>query len=273
MLKKWVAVLTVVAMLAAMVPSIVMTVSAAQMPIPEDDNFTILWTTDPQWYSFAYPELIEHQNDWVVDNYAKYDMRYIVHTGDFVNYPNEHAQWKVMDKQYKKWDEAGLAYGVLAGNHDVDGSDHTTYSQYFGESRFNSKPWYGGSYENNFGHYDLMTIDGIEFIFVYMGYNSSYKQADYDWLNSVLAAYPNRIAMLAFHDYMQANGKRSPNGDLFFEKVVLKNPNVRMVMCGHNYNSTRKIDTIDDNGDGVADRTVYQIMANYQSTTNGGNGF
>ncbi|MBR5134510.1 MAG: hypothetical protein IKV35_02815, partial [Clostridia bacterium] len=37
--------------------------------------------------------------------------------------------------------------------------------------------------------------------------------------------------------------------------------------------SLRKVEDIDDNGDGKSDRTVYQMMANYQSTTNGGNGF
>lgn len=249
------------------------TASAATISPLDDDKFTILWVSDPQWYSFAYPDIITAQNNWVADNYHRMDMRYIVHTGDFVNYPNDHTQWGVMDKAYKVWDDAGLAYGVLAGNHDVDQYDHTTYSQYFGESRFNTKPWYGGSFENNFGHYDLMTIEGIDFLFVYMGYAPTYTEAQMAWLNQVLAAYPNRIAMLALHDYLAATGERSPNGELIFQNVVLKNPNLRTVFCGHNYNATRKIDNIDDNGDGKADRTVYQMMANYQSTTNGGNGF
>ncbi len=247
-------------------------IAATISPI-EDENFTILWATDPQWYSFKYFDIIEAQNNWVADNYARMDMRYIVHTGDFVDNPHSHEQWAVMDKAYKVWDDAGLHYGVLAGNHDVDKSDHTEYSQYFGAHRYNTKPWYGESYEDNFGHYDLMTIDGVDYIFVYMGYNSSYPDEVYEWLNYVLAKYPTRIASLAFHDYLYANGERSASGEQFFNRVVLKNPNVRMVMCGHNYNSTRKIDDIDDDGDGKADRTVYQMMANYQNTTNGGNGF
>ncbi len=250
-----------------------LTATAATISPIEEENFTILWATDPQWYSFAYPEIIANQNNWVVDNYHRMDMRYIVHTGDFVDNPNSHEQWAIMDAEYKKWDDAGLAYGILAGNHDVSGSDHSNFSSYFGESRYNTKPWYGGSYQDNFGHYDLMTIEGVDFIFVYMGYNSSYADADFAWMNSVLAQYPNRIAFLSFHDYLYANGQRSANGEQFFQRVVLKNPNVRQVMCGHNYNSTRKIDEIDDDGDGKADRTVYQMMANYQSTTKGGNGF
>ena len=247
-------------------------IAATIYPI-EAENFTVLWSTDPQWHAFRSPEIVEAQNQWVADNYSRMNIRYIVHTGDFVDNPHAHDQWAIMDEAYKIWDDAGLHYGVLAGNHDVDKSDHTEYSQYFGESRYNTKPWYGESYEDNFGHYDLMTMDGVDYIFVYMGYNSSYPDEVYDWLNYVLAKYPNRIAMLGFHDYLYANGERSANGEQFFQRVILKNPNVRMVMCGHNYNSTRKVDNIDDNGDGKADRTVYQIMANYQNTTNGGNGF
>ncbi len=246
---------------------------AATIDKLEDHTYTLLWTTDPQWYSFAYPEIIAHQNEWVLNNYERLDIRYTFHTGDFVDNPHNHQQWAVMDKAYRLWDEAGYPYGILAGNHDVDGSDHTEFSQYFGKARYENNAWYGGDYDDNFGHYDLMTIDGTDFIFVYMGYNSTYSQMDYDWLNSVLSQHADRVATLCFHDYLQANGERSPNGETFFQKVVLKNPNVRMVMCGHNYNSTRKIETIDDNGDGKADRTVYQIMANYQSTTKGGNGF
>ncbi len=246
---------------------------AATIDKLEDHTYTLLWTTDPQWYSFAYPEIITHQNEWVLNNYERLDIRYTFHTGDFVDNPHSTEQWTIMDNAYRPWDEAGYPYGILAGNHDVDGSDHTEFSQYFGKARYENNAWYGGDYDDHFGHYDLMTIDGTDFIFVYMGYNSSYPDAVYNWLNSVLSQHVDRVATLCFHDYLQADGTRSPNGEAFFRRVVLKNPNVRMVMCGHNYNSTRKIDTIDDNGDGKADRTVYQIMANYQSTTKGGNGF
>ncbi len=249
-----------------------MTAFAAEIAPPADGNFTLLWTTDPQWYSFAYPEIIQHQNQWVKDNFQRLDIRYVLHTGDLVDNPHNHTQWAVMDEAYKIWDDLDLAYGLLAGNHDVDGADHTEFSQYFGKSRYDMNWWYGGDYDDNFGHYDLMTIDGVEFIFVYLGYGD-HEQAAYDWMNSVLKQYPNRIAILNFHEYLAATGQRTARGNTIFNEVVLKNPNVRIVQCGHNYNSTRLVEEIDDNGDGKADRTVYQIMANYQSTTKGGNGF
>lgn len=57
-----------------------------EIQLVDEDNFTLLWTSDPQWYSFAYPEILEHQNQWVVDNKERLDIRYVIHTGDFVEF-------------------------------------------------------------------------------------------------------------------------------------------------------------------------------------------
>jgi len=269
MSKRMIAVIVAVAV-------IVVGVAAAfiiKVAAPADKVFTFLWTSDPQWYSFKYPEIIDHQNKWIAENYEEYDIRYMFHTGDFVNLPHEHDEWAVMDESYKDLDACGIPYGVLPGNHDVDGDDHTEYSQYFGAERYQDNKWYGGDYKDNFGHYDVMKIGGVKFIFVYMGYNKQNSEEDFTWMNEVLAEYSDHIAVLNFHDYLKVSGERSSNGNLFFENVVLKNPNVRLVLCGHNYLATRRADPIDDDGDGNADRTVFQMMANYQSTLQGGNGF
>ena len=141
---------------------------AEDIELIEEDNYTILWTSDPQWYSFAYQEILIDQNEWVIENFDRLNVKYIIHTGDFVDLPHNRDQWGFVTDQYKKWDDSGLPYGVLAGNHDVDGTDYTEFGEYFGAARFENNDWYGESYENNRGHYDLMTIDGTDFIFVYL---------------------------------------------------------------------------------------------------------
>ncbi|MBE6683140.1 MAG: hypothetical protein E7595_03185 [Ruminococcaceae bacterium] len=246
--------------------------SAEAINPDEDCEFTVLWTTDPQWYSFKYFDILTKQNDWVVDNYDRMNIRYIIHTGDFVDLPHERAQWDFVSKEYEKWDDAGLEYGVLAGNHDVDASDYTEFKEYFGTARFEGKDCFGEAYDGNRGHYDLLTLGGIDFIFVYLGYGT-HSDADYDWMNKVLSENSGRHAFLMFHEYLNADGTRTAIGNEIFNRVVLKNPNVKAVLCGHNYNSTRLVDYIDDDGDGAEDRTVYQLMANYQNIINGGNGF
>ncbi len=238
----------------------------------DKNHVTILWTTDPQWYSFAYPEILKHQNEWVVDNYERLGIEYIIHTGDFVDMPSKTEQWETVSPEYAKWDDAGIPYGVLAGNHDVDGTDHSAFSSYFGASRYQNNAWYGGDYDDNKGHFDLLTLDGVDFVFVYMGYGTP-TEADIAWMNGVLEQHSDRIAFLMFHEFLDAEGNRTAVGNTYFERVVLPNANVRMVLCGHNYNAARRSDSIDDNGDGMPDRTVHQIIANYQDTPKGGNGY
>ncbi|MBQ3068783.1 MAG: metallophosphoesterase [Clostridia bacterium] len=269
-------ILTLLSALCILLGVLPMSVAAVDMIEPADGNFTLLWVTDPQIYTNKYPEILSAQNDWILANANRLKVKYAIHTGDLVHYDSNDAQWQFVSKEYKKWDDAGFAYGVLAGNHDMTGSDYSNYANYFGASRYNNTEtnwWYGGDYKNNYGHYDLRSTGGANFVFVYLSYGD-HSAEDLAWVNSVFAAYPNRIGVLAVHDYMATGGGRSERGELLFNEVVLKNPNVRMVLCGHNYNSNRTVDEIDDNGDGKADRSVYQIMANYQyASSNGGNGF
>ena len=55
---------------------------AEDIELIEEDNYTILWTSDPQWYSFAYNDILIEQNEWVVENFERLNMKYIIHTGD-----------------------------------------------------------------------------------------------------------------------------------------------------------------------------------------------
>ena len=274
--KRWTAVAAIAAALAVCAGALFVLWDGGWRKGPADEEvdntFMIGWVSDPQWYSFKYFDRLTAQNDWIAEHFEELDMRYVVHTGDFVDLPHAIDQWESVHPEYVKWDEAGIPYGVLAGNHDVDGDDYTEFQQYFGAHRYEDNPWYGESYDNNRGHYDLMTMGGVDFIFVYLGYGD-HSQEDLAWMNKVLSEHSDRIAMLAFHDYLVESGERSDAGNNIFNNVVLQNPNVRMVFCGHNYNATRRVDEIDDNGDGVADRTVYQMMANYQNLLNGGDSY
>jgi hypothetical protein len=106
-------------------------------------------------------------------------------------------EWKNADAQYKRFDEAGLPYGVLAGNHDVGhaADDYSNFSTYFGESRYRGNPWYGGSYKDNRGHYDLITVGGVDFLMLYMGWpavnNAASNDEDIAWMNAVIQRYPS----------------------------------------------------------------------------------
>jgi 3',5'-cyclic AMP phosphodiesterase CpdA len=130
-------------------------------------------------------------------------------------------------------DDAKLPYGVLAGNHDVmsytegELADYTSFSQYFGQSRYSAQPWYGESYQDNRGHYDLISVDGIDFIMAYLDWEIT--QDGIDWLNTVLQQYPERKAILNFHEYLLVSGGIGEELQKVYNQVVAANPNVCMV--------------------------------------------
>ncbi len=239
----------------------------------KDGQFSFVWFSDTQYYSESYPHIFENQVNWIVDAAEGLNLKYVFHTGDLVDKHYDPKQWEVADSNMKILDDANIPYGVLAGNHDVGhkGNDYENYYQYFGEDRYNDRDYFGESYLNNRGHYDLISAEGNDFIMVYMGWGVD--QDGIDWMNEVLEKYPNRKAVLNFHEYLLASGSRSPIGDKIFEEVVVPNENVHAVLGGHYHNSQKLEDRIDDDGDGKPDRTVYQMLANYQAGPEGGQGF
>lgn len=244
-----------------------------QDEFPPSDSYdaTFAWITDTQYYSESYPYIYEFMNQWIVDNSEKYKIKYVMHTGDLVQNPSVVREWIAASNAQKILDDAGMPNGVLAGNHDVLGEeDYTMYYRYFPSSRYENFPWYGGSYLNNRGHYDIVSIKGQSFIFVYMGWGTIGNN-EIAWMNDVLRNNQDKIAFLAFHGYLDTNGGKGTQARRIYENVVVPNKNVYGVFGGHNPNAITRINQIDD-GDGVI-RTVYEMLFNTQYAAKGGNGF
>ena len=241
---------------------------------PADYDFSFAWLSDTQIYVQKYQDHFLHMNQWIVDNAEEWKIKYIVHTGDIVDDWDTMYQWENSDVGFKIFEEAGMQYGVLAGNHDVaSGLDQReTYYQYFGEDRFKDQYVYGESFQNNYGHYDLVSENGQDFIVIYMSWNTN--EAEVNWMNEVLAKHRDRKAILCFHAYTHVresvDGLLDYWGVMVQNQVVAKNPNVFAVLNGHYAGATYQTVRFDDNGDGKKDRTVYQICTDYQDLSKGG---
>ena len=242
--------------------------------VPEKYDFCFAWETDTQYYAEEWQHHFINMNNWIVNNKDTMNIKYVIHTGDIVDDVDMIYQWENADEAMKIFDDAKMAYGVLGGNHDTAAgiAEYDNYYTYFGEERFENQPTYGGSYKNNRGHYDLISENGQDFVIVYMSWNI--YQEEIDWMNAVLEKYSDRKAILCFHTY--TNVKTSTDtyldyyGELIKKYVVAKNPNVFAVLNGHYHGSSYETEMFDDNGDGVKDRTVYQICTDYQSGFEGG---
>lgn len=242
--------------------------------VPEDYDFCIAWETDTQYYTEQWQHHFLNMNQWIVDNADDLKIKYVIHTGDIVDDYDMIYQWENADEAMGIFDEAGLPYGVLGGNHDVAAglADYENYYTYFGEDRFESQPTYGGSYKNNSGHYDLISEDGQDMVIIYMSWNI--YQEEIDWMNEILQKYSDRKAIICFHSYTNVTFKSDTFldyfGELIQKEVVAKNPNVFAVLNGHYHGSSYETVMFDDDGDGVKERTVYQICTDYQSGFEGG---
>lgn len=260
--------------IAVMVQDEIASVAKTVPTVTQDTyDFSFVWMSDTQYYSQSYPYIYRKNVKWIADNKDNLNLKYVIHTGDVVDKSYQEYEWKEADQNMKVLEDANIPYGVLAGNHDVghQTGDYTKFWEYFGEWRFKNMPTFGGSYDNNRGHYDLVSANGNDFIIVYMGWGLAEKEIE--WMNEIVARYPERKAILCLHEYLLVSNNRAPIADTIFEKVVKPNKNVIAALSGHYHDAELKVDELDDNGDGVADRSVYQMLADYQGAEEGGLGY
>ena len=71
----------------------------------------------------------------------------------------------------------------------------------------------------------------------------------------------------------QYNDGYTSSGDTLRDRVVKESPNLRLVLCGHMHGVCYRTLEADDDGDGVSERTVHEMMFNPQENEEGGGGY
>lgn len=235
------------------------------------NEYSFAWMSDTQLYSRDYPEIFTAMTSWLAVNAQSMNIRFLVHTGDLVHVCENGQEWQNANAAMSLLD-GRLRYSVIPGNHDLAriGDPAATFLRYYGGNRWGSSSrmqWF----EDGLGNMQIVDAGPREYLFLSLGYNPSAEAIQ--WANDRLAEHPELVAVFTTHNYMSSNGTLSDTGRQLYEQIVVPNPNVRLVLCGHNHESAMLTSTLDDDGDGQADRTVYQLLADYQATENGGNGY
>lgn len=222
------------------------------------DSFTIVWVSDTQDMAyFGYGHPLGMMGEWIAENQKPLNIRYVVQTGDAVDNGASPWQWDRFDELYRQID-GKIPYISAAGNHEVKKNG---YLEYLARPEVMRMPP-EHVFEKGKASYSTFDVNERKFVIVAVGYGI--EQDAVPWVNDVLRQHKDATALLLFHDYMQSEGRFSKNGKAMFEQIVKPNPNVRLVLCGHVCGVSSRIDPIDDNHDGVIDRTVTQMMYNYQ---------
>lgn len=261
------------------------------------DPFTIVAIPDIQNYTYAgRPATIRTQTDWVVRTRAELSTAFVVELGDLVSAYESTKQWGNASNGLAPLDAAGIPNSVVPGNHDFDNAtgEAPLYDTYFPPSRYSSASWtpstarYGGYLgQNQFGidpvdrrnmdSYSLFTAGGQDFLVLNLEWEA--PQYALDWADRVLSAYPDRIAIMVTHSFINVSGGRRtsaqrPGGtpqSALWSSFVATHCQIRLVLSGHESNAT----------DGEASRTdpnscgepVQQVLTDYQSRPNGGDGW
>jgi len=253
-------------------------------PMPEEataDAFSIVVLPDTQFYSEKFPETYVAQTRWIREHAKKHDIRFVIHVGDIVQNPSVEKEWKNADRAHRLLD-GKVPYSVLPGNHDmVHKARQITrgtplYNKYFGPSRFSENDWYGGNEDGtNDNNFCLFEAGGRKFLVLSLEFLPTDKTLA--WAAKVLEKHADRHVILATHVYMRPGGRdqhsarqyRLPgnSGAQIWDKFVRKQPNIFVVFSGHIIGHELQVSKND------AGHAVYEILADYQGLSGGGQGW
>ncbi|MBI4601843.1 MAG: DNRLRE domain-containing protein [Planctomycetes bacterium] len=234
-------------------------------PAAAPGDFTIIPMPDTQFYSQTYPQIYTAQTQWIADNVIARNIVFVTHEGDIVQTWDNTTEWQRADTSMSILDGV-VPYGLAPGNHD---EPTTYYNVYFPFTRYENEPWYGGHRSTtNDNNFQLFSAGGVDFLVVHLDFCPASDVIA--WADSVLEAYPERKAIVTTHGYIDGSGNRGvhlcTSTQYIWDGLVVPNPNVHFVLCGHWSGEYARTDVA--NG-----HEVHQLLADYQSRTNGGDGW
>ena len=249
-------------------------------PIPPQ-TATVVVLPDTQYYSLAYPATFAAQTNWILEQKATRNIAVALHVGDLVEWATELPEWDVAGSAMRVLD-GKVPYVLVPGNHDTKLDRSGPIDDYFNPE---TMPWItgtmiAGQIENN---YSLVDIGPRQWLVVGLEYGP--RDAVITWADTVLKAYPDWPAIILTHAYLYQDGSRyhsadqafyptgyTPDqgindGEMIWQKLIVPNANVRLVLCGHDNGAARLTSARPDGS------LVHQMLADYQWWNGPNNGF
>jgi hypothetical protein len=230
--------------------------------------------SDPRFSFAVYPdtqeEVYSNQNgrfrqrsQWLADHRSQLDLRFMVHTGDIVNWDtSDHSQYQTARDALVPLDQAGIPYSLSVGNHDTaavcpGGSacdpartyellrDTTTYNQYFSRQSVNREGGYERGKRDN--TYQIYTAGGVGWLVLNL--EMWPRMSVVQWAQRVVANHPKHNVIVVTHHYLTRYGAISNEHDygdaaptVLAHELILKYPNVRMAFSGHTGAAAHRVD-------------------------------
>jgi hypothetical protein len=175
----------------------------------------------------------------------------------------------------------------------------------FAVPNFSEYPWWGGSYKYgngpvaNVANFQQLVINGQPFLILHLGWMSNFEEMQAEttlneesgdsiyvlrakgqlrWADEVLKAHPDHRAIVVTHAFLSVldgqpvrriQGHPLLSTEFIWDKLIVPNPNVFLVLNGHELGRQAEI----HRSDRIGNRVVHQMLSNYQSRSRGGDGW
>ena len=271
--------------------------AAAPEPIP--GSFSLVVLPDTQLYASAHPEIYRQQIQWVMNQRERYQIVRLLHVGD-ITHRSTVAEWNVAREVHAR--HRGVLPAIyVPGNHDYpnagkDEAATTLFSQFFPLADYRAQGGLVAVYDReperaeNSAH--RFTAGGRPWLVLALEFGP--RSDVLRWANGVVAAHPDHTVIVLTHAYLRPDGQRYSraraqatgqpehgleryrlrtaagglnDGEDLWRQLVSRHANIALVLCGHVCTSAHTVSR------GAAGNAVHEILVDYQTQKNGGNGW
>lgn len=235
-------------------------------------DFTLLSMSDSQYYVESFPQIFNAQIAYAANPANNVNLLSI--QGDMLRRGYSTAQCTTAQSALNSLNTK-IPYTTVIGNHDYDNQfddlDHNNissanYTSYFGDAMYNANSVSGfiASSLDQRNHAQVVTLGDRDYMILGLEWGAS--ASSIAWAQTLINANPNLPVILTTHDYLGGAG-RTAAGNTLFSSLVSPNPQIFLVLSGH----TGAVNHLTSTNS--AGQSVFQIVSDFESETNGGNGF
>jgi hypothetical protein len=257
---------------------------------------TLVVLPDTQFYSATFPSVFAAQTQWIADQAGGRNIKAVLHVGDVVDAYDSGTQWKSASVALRQLD-GHVPYLLVTGNHDEDGDLNlrkSSINDYFAPA---TMPWIVGSYQTGRIESSYMLVDLGARKYLIMGLEWGPRDSVLAWADAILKSYAAFPAIVVTHAFLDGNARydwakyptNGPDqywnpywyseqyakdhdvpvanvndGEEIYQKLILPNPNVRMVFCGHvlgdpSFGAVGRLSDVRPDG-----THIHQMLSDYQ---------
>ncbi len=254
---------------------------------PEVDTvFSIAVMPDTQNEVFGNGARYIGRAQWLADNKANLDLRFVLHSGDVTNWgERDEPQYVIAAQGVAPLQAAGIPFAFTPGNHDTravgcppnyggacPGENASVnvrflplFSQYFNDRFAVGGRMEAGKVDN---YYTLFEAGGVDWLVLSLELWP--RTGVVEWAKTVVAAHPRHNVIVVTHMYLEGNGSISTSNGGYganspkylYDNLISRYANIRFVFSGHTGQATHRIDT------GVNGNRIVSFLQALHSSTN-----